>query len=65
MESVQETFILQTLDNYNVHNELKIYNLDELSYYLSMLLNKDSSTGFDMKAVFYLFNTLFSIGLKK
>ena len=65
MESLQETFILETLDNYNVHNELKIYNLDEVSSYLSMILNKESSTESDMKAIFYLFNTLFSIGLKE
>jgi hypothetical protein len=65
MESLQETFILETLDNYNVHNKLKICNLNELSSYLSMLLNQQPPTESDMKAVFYLFNTLFSIGLKK
>jgi len=65
MESLQETFILERLDNYDFHNELKIYNLDEVSSYLSMILNQESSTESDMKAIFYLFNTLFSIGLNQ
>jgi hypothetical protein len=65
MESLQETFILEKLKNYNYHNPLRKYNLDELSSHLNILLNKESPTGSDMKAIVYLFNILFSIGLKK
>ena len=65
MESLQETFILEQLKNDNSHNQLKKYNLDELSSYLNLLLNQESPTGSDMKAIAYLFDNLFSIGLKK
>jgi Txe/YoeB family toxin of Txe-Axe toxin-antitoxin module len=65
MESLQETFILEQLKNDNSHNQIKKYNLDELSSYLNLLLNKESPTGSDMKAIAYLFDNLFSIGLKK
>ena len=63
MESVQETFILEKLNNYNtcelLDNKTEIYNLNEISYNLSMILNKESVSGYDMKAVFYLFDVLF------
>ena len=63
MESVQETFILEKLNNYNtcelLDNKTEIYNLNEISSNLSMILNKESVSGYDMKAVFYLFDVLF------
>ena len=65
MESLQETFILEQLKNDNSHNQIKKYNLDELSSYLNLLLNQEAPTGSDMKAIAYLFDNLFSIGLKK
>jgi hypothetical protein len=65
MEILQETFILEKLQNYKSYNQLTKHNLDELSSYLRILLNQESPTGSDMKAIVYLFDNLFSIGLKK
>ena len=65
MERLQETFILEKLQNYKSYNQLTKHNLDELSSYLRILLNQESPTGSDMKAIVYLFDNLFSIGLKK
>ena len=65
MERLQETFILEKLKNYKSYNQLTKHNLDELSSYLRILLNQESPTGSDMKAIVYLFDNLFSIGLKK
>ena len=56
MESLQETFILEKLKNYNYHNPLRKYNLDELSSHLNILLNKRTHlklfSGYAIRTIF-------------
>lgn len=63
MESLQQTFILENLnsasENEKVNKKQKIYNSTEISSRISMILSQTYPTGSDMRAVFYLIDTLF------
>ena len=63
MESLQQTFILEKLnsdsENEKLNKKQKIYNTSEISSRISMILSQAYPTGSDMRAVFYLIDTLF------
>ena len=63
MERLQETFILEKLkisiDNEKLDKRNQNYKRSEICSYINMLLNQSYPTGTDMKALFYLFDTLF------
>jgi serine/threonine protein kinase len=63
MESLQETFILEKLntliDNEKIDKGKKKFKSSKVCSYISMILNQAYPTGSDMKALFYLFDTLF------
>jgi hypothetical protein len=63
MESLQRTFILENLnfdsENEKLNKKQKKYNLTEISSRINMILNQAYPTGSDMRAVFYLIDTLF------
>lgn len=63
MESLQQTFILENLnsdsENEKLNKKQKIYNPSEISSRISMILSQAYPTGSDMRAVFYLIDTLF------
>jgi hypothetical protein len=63
MESLQQTFILEKLnsdsENEKLNKKQKIYNTSEISSRISMILSQSYPTGSDMRAVFYLIDTLF------
>ena len=69
MESLQETFILENLnsisENEKLNKKQNIYNLKDVSSRISMVLNQSCPTGSDMRAVFYLIDTLFLTGSSK
>lgn len=63
MESLQRTFILENLNsdskNEKLNTKQKNYNSIEISSRISMILSQAYPTGSDMRAVFYLIDTLF------
>jgi hypothetical protein len=63
MESFQQTFILENLNsdskNEKLNKKQKKYNLTEISLRINMILSQAYPTGSDMRAVFYLIDTLF------
>jgi hypothetical protein len=63
MESLQQTFILENLnsasENEKLNTKQKNYNSTEISSGISMILSQSYPTGSDMRAVFYLIDTLF------
>jgi hypothetical protein len=63
MESLQRTFILENLnsdsENEKLNKKQKKYDLTEISSRINMILNQAYPTGSDMRAVFYLIDTLF------
>lgn len=63
MESLQQTFILENLnsasENEKINKKQKNYNSTEISSRISMILSQAYPTGSDMRAVFYLIDTLF------
>ena len=63
MESLQQAFILENLnsdsENEQLNKKQKIYNSSDVSSRISMILSQAYPTGSDMRAVFYLIDTLF------
>ena len=63
MESLQQTFILENLnsasENEKINKKQKNYNSIEISSRISTILSQAYPTGSDMRAVFYLIDTLF------
>ena len=70
MEREQRQYISEQLDLDSKHEKLnkkeKMYNIDEVSSRIGMILSQTCPpTGSDMKAVFYLIDTLFLSGSSK
>jgi serine/threonine protein kinase len=68
MESFQQTFILENLNSISDSEKLekkRSYNSKEISSRISLILNQAYPTGSDMKAVFYLIDSLFLAGSAK
>lgn len=68
MESFQQTFILENLNAISDSEKLekkRNYNSKEISSRISLILKQAYPTGSDMKAVFYLIDSLFLSGSDK